>query len=272
MIALAAAFCPFLSTGFSENGTVTWVYDHFSRSTVIYQARWGWGGGSYESLQRNHWKTTPGCHQGHPTHEPTSACFSWRCPHRQEKHSQLISGKKNARNRTHSEMIYKGGGGGGWQKAYKLYKNNWSVKMIRSMRNDELIADSLLADKILMCYFQNLHQRALWCTKQKSHFINCQKEPQRDGTFQGARISVLLLVMTHNMQNTVKQMCTICTIDWECTIFCLVYSPPSRRWCLWCHCRIWLTIWWSSMEIVEQDQNKERNTHLLIILFHSINP
>lgn len=49
MIALAAAFCPFLSTGFSKNDTVTWVYDHFSRSTVIYQAH---RGGEAMSLYR----------------------------------------------------------------------------------------------------------------------------------------------------------------------------------------------------------------------------
>lgn len=87
MIALAVAIL-FLfseSKGFNEKNKID--ISHFGLGSFLWQQLsftrslpgklWV---STEKSLKKK--KTTPGCHQGHPTHEPTSACFSRRYPHR----------------------------------------------------------------------------------------------------------------------------------------------------------------------------------------------
>lgn len=129
-------------------GTVTQAVDHFSQSTDNYLQHQG----GYEAAallrQVKQGKTTPGCHQGHPTHDPTSASLSWRHPHRRQRNAK----QAEKRIKTHNEMITGG-------KSFKNMQTEQSNDQLKWYEKQEKVECKI--GKIMALLYTTISTR--WC-------------------------------------------------------------------------------------------------------------
>lgn len=143
-------------------GTVIQAVDHFSQSTDNYLQHQG----GYEAAallrQVKPGKTTPGCHQGHPTHDPTSASLSWRRPQTRQRNAKT-SGKENKIKETCSEMITGG-------KSFKNMQKEQSNDQLKWYEKEEKVECKIeKTGKIMPLLYTTISTR--WCCNARRTLI-----------------------------------------------------------------------------------------------------